>query len=57
LALLPDREEVLVNFGFMVSLVVLIVGILAIFITIPIASTYAFWFVVAAYVILAGTRG
>jgi hypothetical protein len=45
------------NFGFMVSLVVLIVGILAVFITIPIASTYAFWFVVGAYVILAGTRG
>lgn len=44
------------NFGFVVSLIVLIAGILSVFINIPIVSTYAFWFVVGAYVILAGTR-
>ena len=44
------------NFGFVVSLIVLIAGILSVFINIPIVSNYAFWFVVGAYVILAGTR-
>jgi hypothetical protein len=44
------------NFGFIVSLLVLIVGILSVFIAIPIVSSYSFWAVVGAYVILAGTR-
>jgi hypothetical protein len=44
-----------VNFGFVASLIVVILAVLSVFIEIPIVSTYAFWFVVAAYIMLAGT--
>ena len=44
------------NFGFIASLVIVILGIVAVFIAIPIISDYAFWVVVAAYIVLAGTR-
>ena len=44
------------NMGFVVSLVVVILAVLGVFIEIPIVSNYAFWFAVAAYVILAGSR-
>ena len=38
---------------FLISLVLAVLGVLAIFVTIPFVSMYAFWFVVAAYVVLA----
>ena len=44
------------NFGFVLSLVVLMVAIVGIFADLPIVSPYAFWFVVLAYVILAGIK-
>lgn len=42
------------NFTFVLSLVTLVIAILSVFVEIPIVSNYAFWFVVAAYLILAG---
>jgi hypothetical protein len=45
-----------VNFGFVASLVVVILAVVGVFIEIPIVSNYAFWFAVAAYILLAGTR-
>jgi hypothetical protein len=44
------------NFWFIASVVMLILGIVGVFITIPIVSDYAFWFVVLAYIVLAGSR-
>jgi hypothetical protein len=46
-----------VNFGFVASLILIIAAVVAVFIEIPIVSNYAFWFAVAAYIMLAGTRG
>jgi hypothetical protein len=45
-----------VNFGFVASLVVVILAVVGVFIEIPIISNYAFWFAVGAYILLAGTR-
>jgi hypothetical protein len=45
-----------VNFGFVVSLITVILAVLSVFVEIPIVSNYAFWFVVGAYIVLAGTR-
>jgi hypothetical protein len=44
-----------VNFGFVVSLILVILAVLGVFIEIPIVSNYAFWFAVGAYIILAGS--
>ena len=44
------------SFGFMFSLILALVAIVSAFILIPYVSGYAFWCVVAAYVILAGSR-
>jgi len=44
------------SFGFIASLVMAIVGIVGVFITIPIVSEYAFWVVIGAYIVLAGTK-
>jgi hypothetical protein len=44
-----------VNFGFVASLIVIILAILSVFIEIPIVSNYAFWFAIGAYVLLAGS--
>ena len=44
------------NFGFVVSLILIIAAVVAVFIEIPIVSNYAFWFAVGAYILLAGTR-
>ena len=44
-----------VNFGFVASLLVIIVAVLSVFMEIPVVSNYAFWFAVGAYIILAGT--
>ena len=43
------------NFGFVVSLVLVMLAVVGVFIEIPIFSDYAFWFAVGAYVMLAGT--
>ncbi len=44
------------NFGFVASLILVIAAVVGVFIEIPIVSNYAFWFAVAAYIMLAGTR-
>jgi hypothetical protein len=44
-----------VNFGYVLSLILAGFAIVGVFIEIPFVSNYAFWIVVAAYVILAGT--
>ena len=38
---------------FLVSLILAVLGVLAIFVTLPVVSGYAFWFVTAGYVVLA----
>lgn len=43
------------NFGFVASLIIVILAVLSVFIEIPIISNYAFWFAVGAYILLAGT--
>ena len=43
------------NFGFVASLIVIILAILSVFIEIPVVSNYAFWFAVGAYILLAGS--
>jgi len=45
-----------VNFGVIVSLLLVILAVLSVFIEIPIISNYAFWVVIAAYLLLAGSR-
>jgi hypothetical protein len=45
-----------VNFGFVFSLLLVILAIVGVFIEIPLVSNYAFWLAVGAYIILAGTR-
>jgi hypothetical protein len=44
-----------VNFGFVVSLVMVILAVVGVFIELPIVSDYAFWFAVGAYIVLAGS--
>ena len=44
------------NFGVVVSLLVVILAVLSVFIEIPIVSNYAFWFAIAAYLVLMGSR-
>ena len=52
-----QREEICaVNFGFVVSLVLVIFAVVGVFIDIPLVSNYAFWFAIGAYVMLAGSR-
>jgi hypothetical protein len=46
-----------VNFGFVLSLVLVILAVVGVFIEIPLVSNYAFWFAIGAYIMLAGTRG
>jgi hypothetical protein len=46
-----------VNFGFVLSLVLVMLAVVDVFIEIPIVSDYAFWFAVGAYIMLAGTDG
>jgi hypothetical protein len=45
-----------VNFGFVVSLLLVILAVVSVFIEIPLVSNYAFWFVIGAYMLLAGSR-
>jgi hypothetical protein len=44
-----------VNFGFVLSLILVIVAVVGVFIEIPLVSNYAFWFAVGAYIMLAGS--
>ena len=44
------------NFGFVLSLVLVILAVVGVFIEIPIVSDFAFWFAIGAYIMLAGTR-
>jgi hypothetical protein len=44
------------RFGFIASFIIAILAIVDVFIPIPIVSQYAFWVVVAAYIVLAGSR-
>jgi uncharacterized protein (DUF983 family) len=44
-----------VKFGFALSLIMVGFAVVGVFIFIPFVSNYAFWVVVAAYVILAGS--
>jgi hypothetical protein len=53
--LVVAREICAVNFGFVASLIVVILAVLSVFIEIPIVSNYAFWFAIGAYIMLAGT--
>jgi hypothetical protein len=45
-----------VNFGYVLSLILAGFAVVGVFIDIPFVSDYAFWIVVAAYIILAGTH-
>jgi hypothetical protein len=53
-----QREEICaVNIWVIISLaLVVILAVPSVFIEIPIVSNYAFWFVIAAYLLLAGSR-
>ena len=50
------RRICAVNFGFVLSLVLVILAVVGVFIEIPVVSNYAFWFAIGAYIMLAGTR-
>jgi hypothetical protein len=52
-----QREEICaVNIWVIVSIAVVILAVISVFIEVPIVSYYAFWFVIAAYLLLAGSR-
>jgi hypothetical protein len=55
----PDRllggERYAVSVGFIASLIIVILAVLSVFIEIQVVSNYAFWFVVGAHIILAGS--
>jgi hypothetical protein len=52
-----QRKEICaVNFGFVLSLVLVILAVVGVFIEIPLVSNYAFWFAIGAYIMLAGSR-
>jgi hypothetical protein len=42
------------RFGFITSFAMAILAIVSVFIEIPIVSQFAFWFVVGAWIVLAG---
>jgi hypothetical protein len=44
------------NWGFIVSFVLVVLGIVGVFIDISFVSDYAYWFVIAGYIVLAGSR-
>lgn len=44
------------NFVFVLSLLLAILAIVAVFVQIPVISNYAFWVGVAAYVVLASAK-
>jgi hypothetical protein len=46
-----------VNFGFVLSLVLVLLAVVGVFIEIPIVGDYAFWFAVGAYIISRAVTG
>jgi hypothetical protein len=48
------REMCAVSFGFIASLIIVILAVLSVFVEIQIVTNYAFWFVIGAYIMLAG---
>ena len=46
----------MLNIWVVVSILAVILAVPSVFIEIPIISNYAFWFVIAAYLLLAGSR-
>ena len=42
--------------GFIVSFMLVVLGIVGVFVDIPFVSEYTFWLVIAGYVILTGSR-
>jgi hypothetical protein len=55
LDLVMERDGAM-NFAFVLSLILAGLAVVSVFIWIPLISEYAFWFAVAAYIILAGSR-
>ena len=52
---LLGREICAVSFGFIASLIIVILAVLSVFVEIQIVTNCAFWFVIGAYIMLAGT--
>jgi hypothetical protein len=44
------------KFAFMISLILVILAVLGVFIFIPLVSNNAFWFVIAAWFVLVGSK-
>lgn len=45
------------NFAFILSMLLILAAVVSVFVIIPVISHYAFWFAVAAYVVLASSKG
>jgi hypothetical protein len=45
-----------VNLAFIISFIVAGLAVVGVFIDIPMVSNYAFWFAIAAYIILASSK-
>lgn len=45
------------NFAFILSMVLILAAVVSVFVRIPVVSHNAFWFVIAAYVVLASSTG
>jgi hypothetical protein len=54
--LVTSEEGRTMNFAFALSLILMGLSVVGVFIEIPFVSEYAFWFSVAAYIILAAIR-
>jgi hypothetical protein len=48
------REICAVSFGFIASLIIVILAVLSVFVEIQIVTNYAFWLVIGTYIMLAG---
>jgi hypothetical protein len=44
------------RWGFIVSFMLVVLGIVGVFVDIPFVSEYTFWLVIAGYVVPAGSR-
>lgn len=45
------------NFAFIISMILILAAVVSVFVQVPVISPYAFWFVIAAYVVLASSTG
>jgi hypothetical protein len=45
----------MLNIWVIVSIMVVMLAVISVFIEVPIVSTYAFWFVIGGYLLLAGS--